>query len=340
MDWNFAPSVIGSLPCTDPARAVDLIVNNLRTIPTWPQLPNMGFRENMYVQFAHRLPGVQVDEARKKVRVDLDNYDPEDIYTRILSEDISSFDLPPEHFAGFHEFMARDLPEETVAVKGQITGPVSMGLQLTDLNDRPVLYDEAYAEIIRRSLNLTARWQEGELQKKCPRTMIFLDEPYLSMMGTPFASVSQADVAAWTVEVTAGLEGSIGLHCCANTDWPFIMGLPIDVLSFDAFGYGYTILLYPDEVTRFLDRGGCLAWGVVPSSDDKLVHENVDTLVETMENMISSLAAKGVDRERLVRQSMITPQCGLSGLDERGGQTVMRLLVGVSEALAERYSLG
>ncbi len=340
MAWNCAPSVIGSLPHTDPAKAVDLIVDSLRTIPTWPQMPNIGFKENMYAQYARYLPGAQIDEAKKKIRADLSNYDPEDVYMKILSEDVDSFSLPADSFAGFHEFMSRDLPATVKAVKGQVTGPVSMGLQITDQNDRPVLYDETYAEIIRKCLNLMARWQERELRKKCPQTIIFLDEPYLSMMGTPFASFSQDDVRAWTAEVREGLEGMTGVHCCANTDWPFVMGLGIDLLSFDAFDYGYTIVLYPEEVQRFLEKGGSLAWGVVPNSEEKLANESVSSLIGTMESMFADLGSKGVDTELLAKQSVITPQCGLSGLSESSAAKVMELLLGVSEALAARHSLG
>lgn len=339
MAWNCAPSVIGSLPHTDPARAVDLIIDSLRTIPTWPQLPNLGFRENMYAQYARYLPGAQIDEARKKIRVDLSSYDPEDIYMRIVSEDVDSFSLPEDSFAGFHELMSRELPGSVRAIKGQVTGPLSMGLQLTDQNDRPVLYDEAYAEIIRKCLNLMARWQERELLKKCSTAITFLDEPYLSMMGTPFASVCPDDVRTWIADVKGGLEGLTGIHCCANTDWPFVMSLDIDFLSFDAYDYGYTMLLYPEEVQRYLEDGGSLAWGLVPNSEEKLGKENVDTLVASMESMLSSLASKGVDAELLARQSIITPQCGLSGLSEDSAGHVLQLLTGVSDALAAKLSL-
>jgi methionine synthase II (cobalamin-independent) len=328
------------MPHTDPARAVDLIVDSLRSIPTWPQMPNMGFRENMYAQYARYLPGARIDEERKKIHVDLGNYDPEEVYMKILSEDVDSFSLPEDSFAGFHEFMSRELPATVKAVKGQVTGPVSMGLQITDQNDRPVLYDETYAEIIRKCLNLMARWQERELRKKCDRTIIFWDEPYLSMMGTPFASVSQPEVTAWIADVRSGLEGMTGIHCCANTDWPFVMSLGIDFLSFDAHDYGYTIVLYPEEVQKFLEKGGSLAWGIVPNSEEKLAGESVGSLVASMESMFSTLGSKGVDTELLARQSIITPQCGLSGLDQKRAADVMELLLGVSDALSTKYSLG
>ncbi len=324
MAWNCSPSCIGSLPYKDPARAVDLILDQLTAIPFWPQLPNTGFRENMYIQYSSSLPGVRVDEVKERMSVDLSNYDPEDLYTRVLSDDVASFAMPREYFSGFYELMSRDIPADVLAIKGQITGPISLGFQMIDQNDRPVIYDEAYAEIIRKNLNMTARWQEGQLRTKGKETLIFLDEPYLSMIGTPFASVSANDVVKWTNEVLEGLVGKKGIHCCANTDWGLVMSMNIDVLSFDAYEHGHTISLYPDDVRRFLERGGAIAWGLVPNSEEKLKNENVRSLVKRAEGLFRSLTDKGIDEDLVLESSIMTPQCGLAGVEENMSAEVIR----------------
>lgn len=337
--WNCLPSCIGSLPHTDPAAAVDLILDKLSAIPFWPQLPRRGFQENMYVQYATRLPGVTVDREKKRATVDLSSYDPEAIYTSILSEDVDAFAFPREHFSGFYELMSRAMPDTVQAVKGQVTGPVSLGLQMTDQDDRPVIYDEAYAEIIRRNLNLMARWQERELRRKCSRVITFVDEPYLSLIGTPFASVAPADAVRWIDEVLSGLEGKKGLHCCANTDWPTVMSMGVDILSFDAYDYGHTISLYPEEVARFLERGGTIAWGIIPNHEETLARESVGSLVERVEGLFRDLSAKGISEELVVTHSLLTPQCGLSGLEEDVAAAVLDRLAAVSKELRARRSL-
>ena len=338
MAWNCLPSCIGSLPHTDPVRAVDLVLEKLTSIPIWPQLPNRGFQENMYAQYATRLPGVRIDGVRKKVQVDLRDYDPEEIYTAILSEDVDAFSMQEDNFAGFHELMSRSL-QNAVAVKGQVTGPVSMGLQMTDQEDKPVLYDEAYGEIVRKNLNMIARWQERELRKKCSRTIIFIDEPYLSLIGTPFASVSGEDAVGWINEVLAGLEGTKGLHCCANTDWPLVMSTDIDLLSFDAYDYGHTIALYPDEVAAYMERGGAIAWGIVPNNAEVLDRESVSSVAQRAEECFRGLIDKGLSEELVLERSILTPQCGLSGLDEMTASRVLDLLTKVSEEIRGSRSL-
>mgnify|MGYP001019737015 FL=1 len=337
--WNCLPSCIGSLPHTDPSKAVDLVLEKLTSIPIWPQLPNRGFGENMYAQYATRLPGIRIDNARKKVQVDLSDYDPEEIYMAIVTEDVDYFSMQEENFSGFHELMSRPLPESVIAVKGQVTGPVSMGLQTIDQDDKPVIYDDTYGEIVRKNLNLIARWQERELRKKCSNTIIFLDEPYLSMIGTPFASVSGHDATSWINEVADGLEGTKGLHCCANTDWPMVMGTDIDLLSFDAYDYGHTIALYPEEASAYLERGGAFAWGIVPNNEEVIARESVASIVQRAEEAFRGLTAKGIDEDLLLKRSILTPQCGLSGLDEGTAAVVLDLLAKVSEEIRSQHSL-
>ncbi|MDD1743120.1 MAG: hypothetical protein LUO85_00670, partial [Methanomassiliicoccales archaeon] len=225
------------------------------------------------------------------------------------------------------------------AIKGQVTGPVSLGLQIFDSNGKSVIYDGAYSEIIRKNLNLMLRWQERELQKHCTRALLFLDEPSLSLVGTPFAAVSPENVTSWINEVFENVSCIKGLHCCGNTDWPTVLKTNVDVLSFDAYNYGHTISLYPTEVKRFLERGGSIAWGIIPNQEDSLRLASVAGLIEKLERTMASLVAKGVDPETLYRTSLLTPQCGLGSLDEPLAAEALALLNQVSNTFRERHSL-
>ncbi len=335
MDWNCTATCVGSLPHTDPVAAVDLIVSRPALIPFWPQLPARGFRENMYAQYASRLPGMQMDEGSQRLTVDLDDYDPLEFYTMMLSEELDWFAMPEALFSGYYELIERDLGYATF-IKGQVTGPVSEGLQILDRKGKPVLYDASYSEIVRRNLNMMARWQQRQLSALCPNTIMFLDEPSLSLMGTPFASFSSVDATRWMDETLEGVEGYTAIHCCGNTDWPTVLASSIDILSFDAYSYGHTIALFPEELSAFLERGGSLAWGLVPNTQEALAIEDADNLVRLYEIHISSLVVKGMDEDLLRRRTLVTPQCGLGGLSVAETGSVLDMLVQVSDLLGER----
>ena len=136
-----------------------------------------------------------------------------------------------------------------------------------------------------------------------------------------------------------GLEGTRGLHCCANTDCPLVMSPDIDLLSFDAYDYGHTIALYPDEVAAYMERGGAIAWGIVPNNAEVLDRESVSSVAQRAEECFRGLIDKGLSEELVLERSILTPQCGLSGLDEMTASRVLDLLTKVSEEIRGSRSL-
>ena len=334
-DWNFATTLIGSLPCKSPSEAVDKVLGGHVDCPCWPQLPARGNCESMYLQTGEHLPGIYTRDD--KIIVDLGNYDPTEAYMAILGEDTSYFQAQEEHHAGLYEFLGRDV-SKFMAVKGQVTGPISEGLLVEDSTGRPVLYDESYSEIVRKTVNMAAKWQVGELKKLNDNVIMFFDEPSMSLLGTPFASISDDDAVAWINEAIEGVDAITAIHCCGNTNWPLVLGTNIQLLNFDAYVYGKNITLFPEEISAFLDRGGILAWGIVPNSS-LIEGETPETLADRLCEHIDDLVKKGVDRDIIAKQSMLSPQCGLGGCDGEFVDEILELLDGTSKEMRKRCGL-
>ena len=197
MDWNFATTLIGSQPYKNSVEAIDKVLDGRISCPGWPQLPARGYKEGMYIQTGAHLPGLKIDGD--KARVDLNDYDPTEAYMAILEDNVDYFVYPTDLYSGFFELLERDV-SSFQAVKGQVTGPISEGLQILDANDRPVIYDESYGEIVRKTVNMSAKWQAKRLSSMNPNVIIFFDEPSLSMLGTPFASISDEQAKDWINE--------------------------------------------------------------------------------------------------------------------------------------------
>ena len=334
-DWNFATTLIGSLPCKSPKDAVDKVLEGHVECPSWPQLPIRGNCESMYLQTGEHLPGIYMRDD--KIIVDLDNYDPTEAYMAILEEDVDYFSAMEDHHAGLYEFLKRDHSRRK-AIKGQVTGPISEGLLVEDSTGRPVIYDESYAEIVRKTVNMAAKWQTRELKKLNDNVIMFFDEPSISLLGTPFASISDEQAVSWINEAIEGVDAITAIHCCGNTNWPLVLSTNIQLLNFDAYVYGKNITLFPEEIKAFLDRGGILAWGIVPNSS--LVEgETPESLADRLCEHIDDLVRKGIDRDVIARQSMITPQCGLGGAEDDYVNTILELLDGTSKEMRKRCGL-
>lgn len=331
------PTAIGSMPQTDPEEACSQVLAHLPEIPAWPQLPKRSFLENMYVQYSEGFPGVVNLGERIYVDRSQDLNDAlAQLYVAYLEDDVERYALSPDYAAGLHAFLSSDVGSP-VAVKGQVTGPISWGLTVTDQDRRPILYDDILADALAKHLRLKAAWQERVLRELSPNTIIFVDEPYMNSFGSAFVSLSRPQVITLLEEVFKGISGLKGIHCCGNTDWSVLLETSVDILSLDAYNYGYSISLYPVEVKAFVERGGIIAWGIVPNDEGVLAKETVDSLVHRLEETVGALAKKGVDADLLLERCLVTPSCTLSPLSPQAATNALELTAEVAGQLREKY---
>ncbi len=335
------PLHIGSIPHTRPPAACDLVLDSFPQIPTWPQLPKRSFLENMYVQFSEGFPGVVVEDQR--IYVDrAKDLDPglERLYLAYLQNDLSYGITSRDYAAGLAAFPQKlsTISHQPLALKGQVTGPISWGLTVVDQDRRPVLYDDILADALAKHLRLKAAWQERELLNMAPTTMIFIDEPYMSAFGSAYISLNSDLLLTLLEEVFAGITGLKGTHCCGNTDWSLLLSTSAEIISFDTYNYAQAFSLYAEEVRAFLKRGGIIAWGIVPADDEKaLMNETVESLVARLHEAMDLLVRKGISFDDLIHSSLITPSCGLRTVSEGAAERAFELTAAISETMRERY---
>src|SRR5512142_1440396 len=230
----FPATGVGSLPHRDPARAVKAVLSRFREVPYWPQVPRRTFLESMYVQFASGLPASAVDGEKLYVEGgDRMMAEAERFYERFLSEDAAPFSVPAERAAGLDALLAAG-GGPFPAVKGQVTGPVSFGLMVTDRGKKPLFYDPLGRDVLVKYLLRVAQWQVSMLRRLSGTVILALDEPYLASVGSAIVSLPREEVIAALDEIFDGLPGVLcGIHCCANTDWGLVLESKVRYLSFD-----------------------------------------------------------------------------------------------------------
>jgi hypothetical protein len=339
---KWLPMAMGSVPLTSPAEAWAWTLRYTPQIPIWPQLPRRSYLENMYAQFAQNFPGAVVDLETERTYVDrtqdLDR-DMERLYVAYLQNDLEYGALSPEYAAGMHYLLNAEglLPSGLAAIKGQVTGPISWGLTVVDQERRPLLYDEIMADAVAKHLRLKAAWQERALMRFAPHTILFVDEPYMSSYGSGFISLGRDQVLTLLEEVFAGIAGLKGVHCCGNTDWSVLLDTSVDILSLDAYAYAESLALYPQAVAAFLERGGIIAWGIVPSSAQAL-SETGPRLLDRLDGALDLLVSKGVSLQKLLASGLVTPSCGTGSLTPEVAERVLALTAEVSALMRQRHT--
>ncbi len=332
---------IGSTPHTDPMEAVRKVLEHFPDIPAWPQLPQRSFRENMLAQVGEGFPGIVVDAGAKKVYVDTTQDltgGLERLYRAYLEQDLDFAAMTDAYAAGFRPFLREvaALSSPPLALKGQMVGPVCWGMSVTDPQGRPILYDDVLADALAKHLAMKAAWQERELRRVCPNVILFVDDPYVAAVGSAYLPLGREQARAMLAEVLSAVRGLKGVHCCANADWALLLEAPIDILSLDAYGYAENLALFPEEVYAFIERGGMIAWGIVPTSRAAL-NETTETLVERLHEAMGLLVRKGIPFEKLLAASLITPSCGTGTLSPALAERIFALTAEVSAEMRRRY---
>jgi len=336
LEFGCLPTAIGDMPHKDPAEACRLVLKYLPALPAWPQLSRRTPQESMYIQFSEGFPGIVVEGERIYVNrsQDLDSA-MEKLYHAYLEENTTDFAVSSDYAAGLHYLLSMKI-DKPLAAKGQIVGPVSFGLSVTD-GHHYIVYDETLAEAMARHLRLKAAWQEKALSQISPNTIVFVDEPYLTSLGTSFVSLSSEQAMALLKETLEGIKQIRGVHCCGNAEWPILLSLPIDILSFDAYNYTSALSVYPSEVKAFLNKGGNIAWGIVPNDEESLAKETIASLNDRLEEAIAPFTREGLRFKQLIEQGLLTPSCGLSSLTPQAAEQALEILAGLSDKLRQRY---
>jgi methionine synthase II (cobalamin-independent) len=285
------------------------------------------------------LPAICEDVVQEKVYFDTKadmTASLEAFYTSILADDVEAFCLRPGYANGFSAMLETLRQTGGQWAKGQVTGPISFGLTVTDQDLRASLYNEILADAIIKNVAMNARWQIRQLKSVRPNVVLFLDEPYMAAFGSAFISLSREQVITCLDEVFDAIhaeDGIAGVHCCANTDWSVLLGTKVDVLNLDAYGFIENLALYPAELREFLDRNGNICWGIVPNNE-QIFSETPPGLADRLRNgiqlIVERAAARGVaiKAEEFASRSLVAPACGL-------GSTSVEVAERVFEVLAE-----
>jgi methionine synthase II (cobalamin-independent) len=324
------------MPHVNPDEACSIIMKYLPDIPIWPQLPRRSPKENMIIQFSEGFPGVVIKGDKIHIEPSA-NFESEleQIYTDCEQGNAHKYGISTEYAAGLYAFLSKATGSKIV--KGQVTGPITWGLAVTRQDGLGIIYDDTLAETAAKFLRLKASWQENILREISPNPIIFVDEPYLISLGSVFTPIPEERVPVLLEEVFRGIKGIKGLHCCGNTDWSVILDTAIDILSFDAYNYASSLGTHSDKVKSFLERGGNIAWGIVPNEEESLAKESLPSLRERLEEAMAPFTRDGVKFKQIIAQGLITPSCTLAGLSLEAASQALELTAKLSHDLRSRY---
>lgn len=322
-------TAVGSLPHPDAPIAAALMFRTMPDLPAAPQLPCRSPLEGMLAQWLRALPEVSVaPDGEMQLLPDIDPSAP-------LNTELNA--LAHGGLLGFLDLAAAQ-PRTPKSIKLQLSGPLTLGLALVELG-APV--DLAFARGTRCAIEWSHRLMQV-VKDRLPETnvVLFFDEPGLVHWtgDDPLIDVETASdllsSALTTPDCVAGVHvcgaGALDVALAAGPD---IVGIEVDNRWLD----------HAVGIARFLDGGGFIAWGAVPT--DRPCGELVAPLFKTLAALWCDLTKRGCDPVLLRQQAMVTPSCGLALHGATQAERVLRLTRELADrvfdqAAATRLSIG
>jgi len=344
------PLGIGSLPHKNPDEAMRVVAQNFPQIPFFPQLANISKNEDMMFQFLEGLPSFSPDKSEKflldseseEFLSGLEEFfsDYEEIISNINSPLLEKYVITSKSSSTFEKFEQFINDTKPHYAKGQIVGAFTLCTTLKDQNGRVIIYDETLRDIIVKLLSLKALWQIRHIKTANPDTIpiIFMDEPSVSQIGSSaYLTISENEVISMLKEISDVIKNNGGLsamHCCGKCDWRLPIKTGISIINFDAYTYGQNFNVYHKEISKFLNSGGKIAWGFVPTLDGKILHKlSIEDLVQKFHDSVNYLTKNGINEKLIIDNSLITSSCGAGGLSIKDAELAMSLVKGLSDRL-------
>ena len=335
---NLLTTAMAVMPHEDVDKALEVALS--MDIPFWPQLPHYCYYEDMYVQASEHFPGILLNMEERTLRFSTEKFLEELEEAMGHFDDPEYFDISDTYSVVYHRFLDLDFARRP-AIRGQLEGPISFGLNVVDENDRPILFNDTVRLVMLDFMARRVNIQLKRLKKKNPNAFMFVDEPGLQFLWSAMAGYGDQAAREDMDSFFTMIERPRGVHLCGNPDWDFLLGMDLDILSLDIYTNNEIFVSYAKSVGRFLDRGGTLVWGIVPTNFEPFEKEGIPSLISRLEDVWLALDQKGIDREFLLSRSLLSPAtCCLINPDrETTVEKAFDVVRELSGTLRDRYGL-
>ncbi len=290
-------TAIGSLPHRDAHAAAALTLRCLPELPAIPQLPLRSRREGIVAQWAGAVPGIQVrDDGTIELTAAVDPLG----RLKTLFDDSAH--------AGLLTFLevAAQQPRPPKQVKVQLAGPLTLGVAFVDAGMDAALAFPLGARVARAWAAASAELVSARLPGA--GLVCFFDEPALVLWRGAEGPLDREVATDLLSSALAACAGVSGVHVCGHGDLRLALDAGPQVVHFDV---GALDLDDATALSRFLDGGGWVAWGAIPTH--RPVGEQPQPLWKALLDAWCELTRRGCDPVQLRGQALVAPACGLAG---------------------------
>jgi hypothetical protein len=227
------------------------------------------------------------------------------------------------------------------AIRGQLEGPISFGFNILDQDERPILFDDTIRSFMLEFMAKRINVQLDRLKRRNENAFMFVDEPGLQFLFSAMSGYGDIKAKEDLDIFFSMVNKPRGIHLCGNPDWDFLLGLDMDILSLDIYTNAEIFSSYASSIQRFIDKGGIIVWGIVPTGFENFEKEDISSLISRLESVWDVLTKKGIDKQHLLSKSLLSPAtcCLINPDKEKTVEKAFQAIKEMSIELRNRYRL-
>ncbi len=151
---------------------------------------------------------------------------------------------------------------------------------------------------------------EAYFGARMPETEIalFFDEPALVQWRSDDPPLERELATDLLSSALAAPSCATGVHVCGHGDLRVALAAGPDVVHVDVDAIEFEDAI---AIARFLEGGGWIAWGAVPTNGP--IGEHPSPLWKALLDVWCELTRRGCDPVQLRQQALVAPACGLAG---------------------------
>ena len=318
---------IGSLPGTDFAEAVKVVLDELPDLPHLPELPERGVGADMIGRALAVVEGLDADLQPAGWRLTGSSGSPGVDQRRARSLLAQDLDVLEELATG------AGLDQRESVFKIQVAGPWTLAATVERPRGDRLLADHGARRELAQALAEGVRTHVRDVRRRLPgvdRLIVQVDEPALDAVlnaRIPTASgygrhrsvdLPEASQALeWVLAAIAAEGAEPWVHsCAAATPLDLIRGAGVRGLAVD---FARLAAKDHDRLAEALEAGETVALGVVPSLDPEATISDK----QVTEQVLRWLDMVGLDPHEV--SLAVTPACGLAGASPDWSRRAMAL---------------
>jgi methionine synthase II (cobalamin-independent) len=317
---------VGSMPGTDFAEALRVVVGELPDLPHLPELPERGPTATMTGRTLALVADLGFDLQPAGWRLtDAAGIDHRRARS-LLAQDLDTLEEQLQGYAG--------------ELKVQVAGPWTLAATVERPRGDRILADVGARRELAQALAEGLGGHLADVHRRVPAAhrLCQVDEPGLPAVldgSVPTASgfhrhrsvdaPRASEALGWVLDAVTGAGVTPLVHCCAD-EVPISLlrgagatGISLDATRLAAASY--------EPLAEALDAGERVFLGVVAATDTALDQGAVTDRVVRLLDML------GLDPDEVADRLVLTPTCGLAGASGDYARRVLALLHGVSQVL-------